>query len=488
MNERLTLQDLIDLLAKKQEITKKDAETFLRELIAVITENIEKNETVRIKDFGTFKLVLVSSRKSVDVNTGEPIEIPPHYKLSFAPEKNLREAVNRPFAHFESVLIEEGADFSEVTQEFSITQPDLENQNLTESENIITIDDDEKDNELPPPIPSLVIDSDNEDTPPPIPSYETDNTEIVVESDQNIGILDVEQIPAISSSIIQEDTVVLKEDDSLVSNDNGENKLSSPKEEDDKIRKTIVSAETDVKKVVDKTLNDVPTTNNHYKFGDKDSPKYIKNRYDWNKYIYMGIVVIFVAVLAYFGFKFYRSNWHEAPIISYDQNNSQIKIYDEQDTTNIVDTTSNSASIEEKVTQNQMVVDNTLKSIEDKLKTTSQVEKENSTVISKTQPQKGQLEKEKKAESTKKPIDAPKNIILRQGNTLRSLGLEYYGNKSFWVYIYEENKNIITNPNNIPLGTELKIAPPEKYGIDANNKASLQKARELESVLFSKMQ
>lgn len=488
MNERLTLQDLIDLLAKRQEITKKDAETFLRELIAVITENIEKNETVRIKDFGTFKLVSVSSRKSVDVNTGEPIEIPPHYKLSFAPEKNLREAVNRPFAHFESVLIEEGADFSEVKQEFSIAQPDLENQNLTESENIITLDNDEKDNELPPPIPALVIDSDNEDTPPPIPSYETDNTEIVAESDQNIEILDDEQIPAISSSIIQEDTVTLKKDDSLVSNVSEEDKSSSPKEEDDKISKMTVSVETDVKKLAGKTLNDIHTNNNHYNFGDKDSPKYIKNRYDRNKYIYMGIVFIFVAGLVYFGIKFYQSNWHEDPIVSYDQNNSQIKIYDEQDTTNIVGTTSNSASIEEKVTQDQMVVDNTLKAIEDKLKTSSQVEKENSTAISKTQPPKGQPEKEEKVESAKKTTASPKKIILRQGNTLRSLGLEHYGNKSFWVYIYEENKNIITNPNNIPLGTELKIAPPEKYGIDANNKASLQKARELESSIFSKMQ
>ena len=114
MNERLSLQDLIDLLAKKQEITKKEAEVFLRELIAVISETIESNESVKIKDFGTFKLVKVNARKSVDVNTGEAIEIAAHYKLSFTPDKLLKEAINRPFVHFESVVLEEGVSFDNI--------------------------------------------------------------------------------------------------------------------------------------------------------------------------------------------------------------------------------------------------------------------------------------------------------------------------------------------------------------------------------------
>lgn len=117
MNERLTLQDLIDILAKKQDITKKDAETFLRELFAVIAENIEKNDSVKIKDFGVFKLVKVNARKSVDVNTGEAIEIAAHYKLSFTPDKLLKDAVNRPLADFESVVLEDGVSFDDIETE-----------------------------------------------------------------------------------------------------------------------------------------------------------------------------------------------------------------------------------------------------------------------------------------------------------------------------------------------------------------------------------
>lgn len=107
MNEKLLLQDLVVLLAKKSGITQKEADRFFRELFQLILESIYENDIVKIKDFGTFKLVKVNSRESVNVNTGEKIEIPAHYKLSFAPDKSLKELVNEPFAHFESVVLDD---------------------------------------------------------------------------------------------------------------------------------------------------------------------------------------------------------------------------------------------------------------------------------------------------------------------------------------------------------------------------------------------
>ena len=107
MNEKLTLQDIVVLLAKKADITQKDADKFYRELVQLILECIYKNETVKIKDFGTFKLVSISERESVDVNTGEKIVIPPHYKMSFTPDRSLKDLVNKPFAHFESVVLDD---------------------------------------------------------------------------------------------------------------------------------------------------------------------------------------------------------------------------------------------------------------------------------------------------------------------------------------------------------------------------------------------
>jgi len=70
---------------------------------------------------------------------------------------------------------------------------------------------------------------------------------------------------------------------------------------------------------------------------------------------------------------------------------------------------------------------------------------------------------------------------------LRNIALKYYGNKSFWVYIYEENKDKIKNVNNVPLGTTLTIPAPAKYGIDAKDAESVKKARKTEEELFSRM-
>ncbi len=88
-----------------------------------------------------------------------------------------------------------------------------------------------------------------------------------------------------------------------------------------------------------------------------------------------------------------------------------------------------------------------------------------------------QLEKVKEA-----PIE---EITIRSGHTLRKIALQKYGHKVFWVYIYEENKAIIKNYNNIPIGTKLKLPPKGKYGIDPNDNNSIKKALEIEYGLFN---
>ena len=108
MNERLTIQDLIDLLAAKQGISKKDAEVFVKEFFLLIEQALEKDKNVKIKGLGTFKLIDVDSRESVNINTGERFQIKGHTKVSFSPDTSLRDTVNKPFAHFETVVLNAG--------------------------------------------------------------------------------------------------------------------------------------------------------------------------------------------------------------------------------------------------------------------------------------------------------------------------------------------------------------------------------------------
>lgn len=107
MDAKLNHSDLSALLAKQAEISGAKAEIFTKAFFDIILEGLEKDGIVKINGLGTFKVTDVASRSSVDVNTGDKIEIKGHKKLTFLPADALKEKVNQPFAMFEPVEIDE---------------------------------------------------------------------------------------------------------------------------------------------------------------------------------------------------------------------------------------------------------------------------------------------------------------------------------------------------------------------------------------------
>ena len=107
MNNKVTFPELVEQVAQYANTSKRMSELFLKELFATISQSLIDGESVKVKGIGTFKLTEVSPRKSVDVNTGEEIEIPGHKKLSFAPDKDMAEAINQPFMHFETEILDD---------------------------------------------------------------------------------------------------------------------------------------------------------------------------------------------------------------------------------------------------------------------------------------------------------------------------------------------------------------------------------------------
>ena len=107
MNTKITLVELIDILAESTSTSKRMCELFLRELFSTVSQELINGETVKIKNIGTFKVTQVKPRKSVNVVDGEDIEISGHKKITFTPDKSLAEAVNQPFAQFESVVLDD---------------------------------------------------------------------------------------------------------------------------------------------------------------------------------------------------------------------------------------------------------------------------------------------------------------------------------------------------------------------------------------------
>ena len=107
MSDKITIQDIIELLAEKHGMNKKDAEAFVKGIFDLIEEALASEKYVKVKGLGTFKLTEVESRESVNVNTGERFQIQGHNKISFTPDTTMKDLINKPFAHFETVILNE---------------------------------------------------------------------------------------------------------------------------------------------------------------------------------------------------------------------------------------------------------------------------------------------------------------------------------------------------------------------------------------------
>ena len=115
---KISLSDLAQRLAEKSGISLQDAELFIRKMFDVANEGLQSDKLVKMKWLGTFKVMAVKDRESVDVNTGERIIIEGRDKISFTPDNILKEIVNKPFAQFETVVVNDGVDFDEIDRKF----------------------------------------------------------------------------------------------------------------------------------------------------------------------------------------------------------------------------------------------------------------------------------------------------------------------------------------------------------------------------------
>lgn len=138
MNERLTMPRLAALLAAKTGLPQKTCEDYLRQIITTVSEALAKGENVRISGLGTFKLVHVEPRRSVDVNTGEPVVLPARRKVVFVPSKEMASLANAPFAMFEAVELAEGVTEAELD---SLEQAPTVSADISEPSETILNDD-----------------------------------------------------------------------------------------------------------------------------------------------------------------------------------------------------------------------------------------------------------------------------------------------------------------------------------------------------------
>lgn len=385
MNEKISFPDLVGLLSSKMNITKKEAETFLKEFFTVSTEVITSGEELRINGLGLFKPIWVEARGSINIQTGEPVEIPGHYKLSFIPDKVLREAVNAPFSSFSVEVLNDHVPIEDMT---AVPSQDIdENNDICNTENVELQD-------------SKEIREKEEEDEPIEPAHE----------------------------YIQEDKSADEE--------SSESTVSS--QEIEKFQEEIIQPESETK--VEEKEEDC--------YEDYLRKSASRKSFWWGVLSAFGIIICLAGGIFFMG----NDSPYVVKIGEYTLSLGKQSI-DSRPMNN------NPESVvlpENKDTLSEMEKDSVLKD----------------SVISAS------------------PLAAPevKPVIetIRSGVFLTTLARKYFGYKAFWVYIYEENKDVIKNPNQVPIGTRLTIPSASKYDIDANNRTSVEKAKALAAKIQSR--
>lgn len=191
-----SLTVLAQKLVEKTGISQQDAELFIRKMFDVVNEGLQADKQVKMKWLGTFKVTSVKDRESVDVNTGERIVIEGRDKISFTPDTILKEIINKPFAQFETVVVNDGVEFDEIDRKFEAEEQLAENQQMDEAEEIPEPLDGSETSEETSEATGISEISDTSDT--------SDTSEIsdTSETSDVIDFLDESEAPSVSDKVV----------------------------------------------------------------------------------------------------------------------------------------------------------------------------------------------------------------------------------------------------------------------------------------------
>ena len=184
-----SLNGLADKLAEKSGLSQIEAELFIRKMFDVCHQGLAADKIVKMRWLGTFKVTSVKNRESVDVNTGERIVIEGRDKISFTPDNILKEIVNKPFAQFETVIVNDGVDFESIDKKYEDS-----------------LEDEEQEESLEKPKPIIEVVEPAETPLPDVVSEETTQAEAVSTSEPTtsgvIDFLDIPENPSEDSSVV----------------------------------------------------------------------------------------------------------------------------------------------------------------------------------------------------------------------------------------------------------------------------------------------
>ena len=482
MNDKITFPRLASMLADKSGRSKRFSEDFLREFFALISEKLEEGESVKVKGFGTFRLSRVEPRKSVDVTTGQPMEISGHSKVVFVPSKELAEAVNAPFEAFTAIEISDDTDLDklfpqeEVIEQGSsegllaeedfeegIPEPHDSDDSGEAADNVISflrtdygldfIDSDT--------LPSDDIQKDSDNAVASSPDSDDLNIE-----EYSIDMPDIEESPELKPDDVSAAsfTIVLPQEKASNEIAEASPKLDTPTASGpEAIPLTIQTAYTS-------RPDAQPPTENAYEsnesadaesMAEEDmAPEIVKSveetsdsgesrRKTWGRIliISLGAAIGVLAAMTTIWYVFFAPDSDRLLHRTASASSPQSKGTKDADATIAIAAIKSDAAI--------------------------------------AQPSDSTSETET-ADVPTAPSDQLVYDTISTTRYLTTMAKSHYGNYNLWPYIYEENKAKLGHPDRIRPGTPIVIPKLSKYGVDPTNTADVEKAKQMGVEIYAR--
>lgn len=380
---KVDLQNVAAQIASKHGLSQKDAESFVSLAFTTISNGLDTEGLVKVKGFGTFKIVDVRDRESVNVNTGERVTISGHGKISFTPDAVIKDLINKPFAQFETVVINEGVDIEELnavrTPEIKETEYIIDNTPVAEDVNTHENEDN---------LDSGISNDINEDNKPIVTSNVNQS-----ESSESITNTIIEQ-ETITPEVIGEESLISQDVDSDLSEETSNNvdddieteltEISNPLDMDVKDEKlNDTNSLSDKKTEIQQTIIPNINTEEEHIFDDREvvdsldedlSQKCFVGRHLWFLVLLFVVVALLAFCLGYYvGVNKANTDAQNIkPVITLTQNTSSVNNH-KADTSNNINVSKTPAAVVQDTTKKSKQGNDELITSKDKdVKKTSQ--------------------------------------------------------------------------------------------------------------------
>ncbi len=514
MNEKKSLQDLYGKISEEAGVSKKTTDGFIRTLFDVIEEALKRDGIVKVPGFGTFKLVQVEQRKSVNVRTKEEIVIPAYQKVTFTPTKEVKDKVNLPFAHLLTYTIRQDGPVDP-------PEPDDENEEVEEafadssSENgpSVFVETIESSTVADPVVGEMMSEEQNETSEPIVEAVSDENQTSTIEEETPIEpsneLVNTESVFESSSEVVEEneddkseqeiENTETSENNTIEKTIDNENEKSMDLNDDKKefeSTKTAEAQETEQTAQVEEPQEEPQEAEEPETKEDKGDDDEKQEKPKKNKKWFLWLLLMLVLVLAVlFGVKYAMDNHlfglggeTEQTEVAEPIESKEVDTFFDENATDETEQAETPATEEDEFEEQQEPID----CYETPEKCTTDIQPLESGEKTPLNTHEFDPDLVKFMQEKHPELNFPSTVVIRElytvkeGSRLAQISRNLYGDAfNFWVYIYYFNTDVLVRPDAVKAGMKLKVPDLGSDYVDPTSQKCKRLANEVAEHLLN---